>query len=142
MSMAEQADQIALCAGAIDVAGAMAGVTDPAAGGVAVFLGTTRADGQTTHLDYEAYEAMALSQMRSIAVEARAKWPIRKLAVLHRTGRVAVGEVSVLVAVSTPHRAEAFEACRFIIDAIKASAAIWKKELTAGGEGTWVEPRA
>jgi molybdopterin synthase catalytic subunit len=127
------------------VTGAIEFVTDPRAGGIDVFLGTTRdeasPDGRTLiALDYEAYEQMALEQMRKLAARAREKWPIVKLAMLHRVGRVAVGEPSVIIAVSTPHRAQAFESCRFLIDELKRDIAIWKKEVWSDGTGTWVHP--
>jgi molybdopterin synthase catalytic subunit len=120
-------------------------VTDPRAGGIDVFLGTTRAeksdDGrELLALDYEAYEEMATDQLRKLAQRARQKWPIIKLAILHRTGRVKLGEASVIIAVSTPHRADAFEACRFIIDQLKVDVAIWKKEVWSDGTGCWVHP--
>lgn len=118
---------------------------DPSAGGVAVFLGCTRAE---THadgrrlvaLDYEAYQEMALKQMRDLAIAAREKWPIVKLVMLHRVGRVELGEPSVLIAVSTPHRGEAFEACRWLIDTLKKDVAIWKKEVWEDGATSWVDP--
>src|SRR3954469_16704143 len=120
-------------------------VTDAGAGGIATFLGTTRSenspDGKPlVALDYEAYTEMAIKQFHELAREARTRWPILRLALLHRTGRVKIGEASVLIAVSTPHRAASFEACRWLIDSIKASAAIWKKEVWADGSGTWVHP--
>lgn len=120
-------------------------VTDPSAGGIDVFLGTTRAETNPEGrpliaLDYEAYLEMAEQQLRDLAREARAQWPIIKLAILHRIGRVEVGEPSVIIAVSTPHRAESFEACRWIIDALKKTAAIWKKEVWADGTSSWVHP--
>jgi len=120
-------------------------VTDPCAGGIDVFLGTTRseesADGRDLiALDYEAYGEMALKQMRDLASRARERWPVSKLAILHRTGRVAVAEPSVIIAVSTPHRADAFAACKFLIDSLKAEVAIWKKEIWTDGSGTWVHP--
>lgn len=138
-------DCVQLCVEPIDVAEAMRFVTDPAAGGITFFLGTTRAarnaEGQDLlALDYEAYPEMALSQLRSLALRARQKWRLLRLVLLHRTGRVAVGQPSVLIAVSTPHRAEAFEACRWFIDTLKAEAAIWKKEIWSDGSGTWVQP--
>ena len=116
---------------------------DAAAGGIDVFIGTTRAethaDGrELVALDYEAYPEMALSQMRDLARRARARWPVVRLALLHRVGRVAVGQPSVVVAVACPHRAEAFEACRWLIDTLKAEVPIWKKEVWADGSGTWV----
>jgi len=129
----------------IDAAAAVQFVTDADAGGIAVFLGTTRAERNAAGhalvaLDYEAYPEMAQKQMEDLARTARQKWPIRRIAVLHRTGRVAVGEPSVIIAVATPHRADAFEACRWIIDSLKADVAIWKKELWAEGAETWVHP--
>jgi molybdopterin synthase catalytic subunit len=92
-------------------------VRGPSAGGVAVFLGCTRteraADGRDlVALDYEAYESMALKQLHDLAAQARQRWPIEQVVILHRTGRVALGEPSVLIAVSTPHRGDAFDACR------------------------------
>jgi molybdopterin synthase catalytic subunit len=118
-------------------------VTDARAGGLAIFLGTTRAETASTGqllvaLDYEAYPEMAQAQLVTLAQSARQRWPILKLALLHRTGRVAVGEPSVVIAVSTPHRAEAFDACRWLIDTLKADVAIWKKEIWEDGSGTWV----
>lgn len=120
-------------------------VTDASAGGIDVFLGTTRAERSgegrpLVALDYEAYEEMALKQLADLAHRARAQWPIVKLAVLHRVGRVAVGEPSVIIAVSTPHRADAFAACKWLIDALKVDVAIWKKEVWADGLSTWVHP--
>jgi molybdopterin synthase catalytic subunit len=120
-------------------------VLDPGAGGVAVFLGTTRAErspsGQDlVALDYEAYREMALKQMHDLAARAREKWPIEKLVLLHRIGRVALAEPSVLIAVSTPHRAESFDACRWVIDTLKAEVAIWKKEIWSDGQSSWIHP--
>ena len=89
-------------------------------------------------LDYEAYADMAAAQLRDLAGRARARWPVERLALLHRTGRVGLAAPSVLVAVSTPHRGEAFEACRWLIDTLKAEAAIWKKEVWADGSSSWV----
>lgn len=118
---------------------------DPSAGGLAVFLGCTRAE---THadgraliaLDYEAYHDMALKQMHHLAAEAHERWPIVNLAILHRLGRVALGEPSVLIAVSTPHRGDAFDACRWLIDTLKRDVAIWKKEVWNDCGATWVHP--
>jgi molybdopterin synthase catalytic subunit len=137
------ADWIALSADPLDAGAATAFVTDHNAGGIAVFLGTTRAEtspeGRTLlALDYEAYSEMAGAQLIDLGRRARGPWPVLKLVLLHRTGRVALGEASVLIAVSTPHRAEAFEACRWIIDTLKVEVAIWKKEVWDDGSGTWV----
>jgi molybdopterin synthase catalytic subunit len=140
-------DDIRILATALDSAGAIAFVSDEKAGGIAVFLGTTRAekhaDGRRlVALDYEAYEGMAIEQLKKLAAAARARWPIVKLALLHRVGKVALAEPSVVIAVSTPHRADAFEACRFLIDELKKDVAIWKKEVWSDGSGTWVHPAA
>ena len=120
-------------------------VTAPAAGGITVFLGTTRAEsgseGQPlAALDYDAYADMARKQMAELAARARKKWPVERLAIVHRTGRVNVGEPSVVIGVSTGHRAEAFDACRWIIDTLKAEVAIWKKEVWRDGSVSWVHP--
>lgn len=121
----------------LEVAEATAFVTSSAAGGIAIFLGTTRAERDLIALDYQAYEAMAKKQLHDLAARARSKWPVERLVVLHRVGRVAVGQASVLIAVSTPHRAEAFECCRWIIDQLKHEVTIWKQEIWAVGQATW-----
>ena len=140
-----EADLIAVQSEPIDAARLISFVTDPRAGGIAAFHGTTRSetspDGrELVALDYEAYFEMADRQLRELAAQARAKWPIVKLAIVHRTGRVALGEPSVVIAVACPHRGEAFEACRWIIDTLKKDVAIWKKEIWADGSGSWVHP--
>jgi molybdopterin synthase catalytic subunit len=137
-------DWVELTGEHLSVAAATEFVTTSSAGGIAVFLGTTRSEDSTAGtplaaLDYEAYREMAIGQMKKLAVDARGRWPIRKLALLHRTGRVALGEASVIIAVSTPHRGDAFEACRWLIDTLKASVTIWKKEVWADGSTSWVE---
>lgn len=107
------------------------------AGAVDVFIGTVRDNTQgrtVTHLEYEAYEPMALSEMKKIADEALHKWPIQKIAIHHRVGTLYIGDVAVVVAVSTPHRSDAFEACRYIIDTLKQTVPIWKKEIFEDGE--------
>jgi molybdopterin synthase catalytic subunit len=126
-------DWIEIRQDALDAAKAIAFVSDPAAGGIAVFLGTSRNDKDAAGrplvaLDYEVYPQMALQQMRDLAQTARERWPIVRLVLLHRTGRVELAEPSVLIAVACPHRAEAFDACRWLIDTLKAEVAIWKKE--------------
>jgi molybdopterin synthase catalytic subunit len=120
-------------------------VADPAAGGISVFLGTTRVETSAAGnallaLHYEAYGEMVGRQLVDLAARARTKWPILKLVCLHRTGRVDVGQPSVVIAVSTPHRAEAFDACRFLIDTLKAEVSVWKQEIWADGPATWVDP--
>ncbi len=138
-------DLITLTPGPLSTDAAVAFVTDPAAGGVAVFLGTTRAetaaDGRAlVALDYDAYAEMAVEQLQRLVATARQRWPLTRAAVLHRLGRVAVGQPSVVIAVSTPHRADAFDACRFLIDELKRDVPIWKQERWADGTGTWVHP--
>ena len=93
---------------------------------------------KTSHLEYEAYEAMALAKMREIGAEARARFAIDRVAIVHRLGRVEIGETSVWIGVSAPHRAAAFDACRFAIDALKSTVPIWKKEFFVGG-AVWVD---
>jgi molybdopterin synthase catalytic subunit len=141
--METASDLIELRDSPLDVGAAVASVSDGGAGAIAVFLGTTRreknAEGHPLiALDYEAYGEMAGKQMRTLAQEARQRWPIQRMAVLHRIGRAEVGQPSVLIAVSSPHRAEAFEACRFLIDRLKAEATIWKKEIWDDGSSSWV----
>ncbi len=115
----------------IDVAAVIASVQDPAAGGTDIFIGTTRGTGDSrkvVHLEYEAYTPMAITTMEALADEARARWTLSHVSMVHRIGVVPVGEASVVIAVSAPHRAEAFSACRFLIDALKERVPIWKKE--------------
>ena len=141
--MLSSSDWTAVLSNAIPTSDATSRLADPAAGGIAIFLGTTRAESNDEGrpliaLDYEAYPDMALPQLQILADRARQKWPIVKLALLHRVGRVALAEPSVIIAVATPHRQDAFEACRWLIDTLKSEAAIWKKEIWADGSGSWV----
>jgi molybdopterin synthase catalytic subunit len=137
-------DWIAIVAEPLSVDVAVKLVSDARAGGIDLFLGVTREDvnpsGQhLVALDYEAFEEMALAQLRTLANKARERWPIARLAILHRIGRVPVGDASVLIAVACPHRGEAFDACRFLIDGLKAEAAIWKKDVWDDGGESWVK---
>lgn len=112
-------------------------------GAVVTFLGTVRefTDGkQTASLEYEAYPEMAELKLREIESEARNRWPIIDVALVHRVGHHELGEVSVAIAVSCPHRSQAFEACRFLIEQVKAIVPIWKRENWATGESNWVHP--
>lgn len=112
------------------------------AGGINMFLGTTRRwtrGMETVDLEYEAYERMAIEEIRRLAGEADQRWPILKVVVHHRTGLVAVSQSSVLVGVSTPHRADAFDGSRFLIDSLKETVPIWKRERYASGEVEWVQ---
>ena len=129
----------------LNIADANSFVTDPTAGGVVIFAGTTRAettaDGRALlALDYEAYHEMAAKQLNALAAEAAGRWPIARLVLWHRVGRVEVKEPSVIIALSTAHRADAFDACRWLIDELKRSTTIWKREVWSGGEPTWVHP--
>lgn len=124
----------------IDLARLGRAVRDPRAGAVVTFVGTTRnenAGRRVTRLEYEAYEGMARKEMRRLAAAARARWPVRKIAMVHRVGVVPVGEASVAIAVSAGHRGEAFTACHWLIDRLKELVPIWKKEHYRGGE-IWI----
>jgi molybdopterin synthase catalytic subunit len=115
-------------------------VADPGAGAMTTFVGTTRDtnDGRRViRLEYECYPGMAEKEMHKIATEALARWPILKIAMIHRLGRVDIGEASVAIAVSSGHRHAAFAACHFAINQLKETVPIWKKELYEGGE-LWI----
>ncbi len=112
-------------------------------GAVVTFLGTVRemTDGKVTvALDYEAYPGMAEKKMAEIERDTRERWPVGDIALVHRLGHLELGEVSVAVAVSCPHRGQAFEACRYAIDRLKDIVPIWKKENWADGRTEWVHP--
>lgn len=120
-------------------------VRSPRCGAVVLFLGTVRdltGEQVTVFLDYEAYAPMAEKKLAEIETEIRNRWPVGDVAMVHRLGRLDVGEVSVAVAVSCPHRAEAFDACRFAIDTLKELVPIWKKENAPDGTGDWVHQSA
>jgi len=126
----------------IDTEAMLAEVGDAAAGGTTLFLGTTRNENEgrvVERLEYEAYEAMALEEMRRIGDEMARRWRVVAISVVHRVGVVPIGQASVAVAVSAAHREEAFAACRYGIDTLKATVPIWKKEFYQGGEH-WVGP--
>lgn len=117
-------------------------IEDPGAGAILTFLGVTRnrtGGRKVEYLDYEAYPEMAEKRMAAIADEIRTRWPsVKGIAIVHRVGRLEVGEASVGIAISTPHRADAFAACRYAIDRAKEHLPIWKKEVWEGGE-EWIE---
>jgi molybdopterin synthase catalytic subunit len=115
-------------------------VACPESGAIDVFIGTTRNSTNSKNvlkLEFESHEPMALKEIQKIIDQAFLKWTISKVVVSHRLGVVEIGEAAVVIAVSAPHRAEAFEACRFIIDALKQTVPIWKKETFEDGE-VWV----
>ncbi len=112
-------------------------------GAICLFLGTVREftrDKRTLALEYEAYSEMAERKLAELEHQARARWPILGVEIAHRVGRLEGGEVSVAVAVSTPHRAESFEACRWLIDTLKEVVPIWKKEEWSDGSHEWIHP--
>ena len=115
-------------------------VTDPQAGAIATFIGTTRNNNQgrkVIALDYEAYPEMAEKELARIGADAAKHWPICRMAIWHRLGHVEIGEASVIIAVSSAHRDAAFAASRFAIEEIKKTVPIWKKEVYEGGE-VWI----
>lgn len=123
----------------IDIS-ALESVGNTSDGALVVFLGRVRDatdDRAVVGLQYEAYREMAEEQMKHIALEACSRWEIGRVAMIHRTGDLSVSEVSVAVAVSAPHRAAAFDACRFCIDTLKENASIWKKEIFSDGTSSW-----
>ena len=119
----------------------VAAVSHASAGGIVVFEGVVRDNArgkQVRYLEYDVYPEMAEQQIRAIVAEAERRWSVTHVAIAHRFGRLEIGEASVIIAVATPHRAEAFEACRYIIDTLKTTVPIWKKEVATNGE-EWVE---
>lgn len=118
---------------------------DPSCGATAMFEGSARSEwnerGKSLHrLEYEAYSTMAERQLEALAGEAIGRWSLGKVAMIHRLGAVAVGEVSVVVAVAAAHRAECFDACKWLIDTVKRDVPIWKKDVYEDGTEKWVEP--
>lgn len=125
----------------IDPAPILEAVASPDCGALVTFDGVVRdhARGKAvTHLSYETYPGMALREMEKIRAQALERWPIREMAIVHRVGRLEIGESSVFVAVSSAHRGDAFEACRHAIDTLKRTVPIWKKEHYQDGE-VWIE---
>ncbi len=124
----------------LDVQIALDQVRTDSCGAVNLFVGTVRdhtGDRTVVKLDFEAYEKMALTEMKQIAAEAKNRWPIAKLAIHHRTGELRIGEIAVIIAVATPHRKASFEACEYVIDTLKQTVPIWKKEFFEDGSH-WV----
>lgn len=115
-------------------------VMAPDCGGIDVFIGTVRnatKGKKVLRLEFEAYRQMALSEMQKIAGQAKEKWPVQRILLHHRTGALEVGEVPVVIAVAAAHRAAAFDACRYIIDTLKQTVPIWKREVFEDGD-VWV----
>jgi MoaE-MoaD fusion protein len=129
-----------LSAEPLDLGAVVAEVADARAGAIATFIGTTRIEsrGRTvTHLEYEAYEGMAERVMEELAASLRQRFDLCAVAIHHRVGRVGIGEQSVIIAVSAPHRHDALAACREAIDTLKETVPLWKKEVYEGGEA-WI----
>lgn len=132
---------IAITHDALDRDDLIARVEHPGAGAIVTFEGVVRDNARghaVSSLEYEAYVEMAEAQIRAIVDQVRERWGITEVAVAHRLGRLSVGEASVIIVVASPHRAEAFDACRFLIDTLKATVPIWKKETGPDG-AEWVE---
>lgn len=127
--------------GSIDVAALLSETRGDGDGAIALFLGTVRnlnAGRRVLFLEYEAYPGMAEREMERIAAEALSRFGVTQVAIVHRVGRLEIGDVSVAVVVAAPHRAAAMDACRFAIDAVKVSVPIWKREHGDGG-AVWIE---
>ena len=145
MSQGEMSTEISVSISAvpIDIAAATGAAGTTETGGTGVFVGTVRAtpseaaDKQVVRLEYEAHPTLAEETMRALALEAAEKWPLARIIAIHRTGACEVGEPTVLIACSAAHRAEALDACRWLIDEIKATVPIWKKEIYTDGS-SWV----
>lgn len=124
----------------INIAAVERAVQSPACGGIVAFVGRVREQSQgrsVRYLEYEAYPEMALAKMQEIAAEIQARWGTDRVAIVHRLGRLEIGEASVVICVAAPHRQEAFEACRYAIDRLKEEVPIWKKEVSTEG-GEWI----
>src|SRR4029450_11312223 len=134
---------ISLTTKPIDPAAVLAAVASNDAGAVVLFLGTTReftSGRRTASLDYECYPEMAEKKLAELEAEARRRWPLVGCAIVHRLGRLELGEASIAIAVSSPHRQVAFEAGKWLIDTIKEVVPIWKRENWADGTSEWVHP--
>ncbi len=135
--------QVQITREAIDLSRLLSFAATPAAGAIVTFLGTVRETSfgkAVVALSYEAYEAMAIKELHRIAEEIRQRWCVSKVAIAHRVGTLAVGEVAVAIVVSAPHRGDAFEAARFAIERLKEIVPIWKREHFADGTAHWVGP--
>jgi len=131
----------AVTAGPLDAPAVTALVAGPGTGAVATFVGLVREHNAGRHvlwLDYEAFAPLAIKAFEQIAQEAGDTWPEARMAIHHRTGRVAIGEASIVIAAASPHRADAFAACRYAIERVKQIAPIWKREFFEGGD-VWIE---
>jgi molybdopterin synthase catalytic subunit len=133
---------IKVTADPISAGDALTFVADPGAGGTCLFAGTVRdaSDaGEVTGITYEAWDELAVARLNELADQLFGKWPVRRVAIVHRTGELGVGETSVIVATSAPHRDDAFEACRHAVDRLKEDIPVWKKEHLVSGDARWVQ---
>src|SRR5690348_4473616 len=128
---------------AISLDSLLADVASPERGGTCMFLGTVR-NGPEEHgvtaIEYSAYEDMVEAEFGRLAADARGRWPDARIAVRHRLGTIPVGAASIAIVAAAPHRAQAFEACRFVIEEVKRRIPVWKKELRIDGSEVWVDP--
>ena len=127
----------------IDVGDVVARVAGPGMGGIVTFIGAVRDNArgrEIRHLEYESYPEMAEREMEKIAADAAKRWPGTRVAIAHRAGHLAIGDLAVVVVAAAPHRGEAFSACRYAIDTLKETVPIWKKEVATDGE-YWVDDR-
>lgn len=134
---------IQLVHNAIDLQRVLSSVADDNCGAAVLFTGSTRrwtGDIHTERLSYEAYESMALAQLQRIADEAVTRWSISRVSIVHRLGDVGVGEVSVAVAVSSPHRYDSFQAASWLVDTLKKDVPIWKCDYDTADHGQWAHP--
>jgi molybdopterin synthase catalytic subunit len=139
--MANDTDSFRITSRKIRVDSVIKKVFDTESGAVVVFIGTVRKVSRgrvIEYLEYEAYEEMALREFRRIRDEVKAKWNVRRVVIVHRTGKLKLGEVSLVIALSAPHRDEAYQASRYVIEKLKQSVPIWKKEVWEGGE-EWIQ---
>ncbi|HMP02166.1 MAG TPA: molybdenum cofactor biosynthesis protein MoaE [Gemmatales bacterium] len=144
MAVAEPQVLVRLQTDPIDFTSLVELVRTTAAGAVVLFLGTVReftGATRTVALEYEAHPELAVKEMKRIAAAAQERWPILAAGLVHRLGRLELGAVSVAVAVSCPHRIDAFAAGSFLIDELKKSVPIWKRDLATDGTSAWIENR-
>jgi len=121
----------------------IAQVAAPECGGTCLFLGTVRngpEESGVAAIEYTAYDDMAEAELQRIVADAKQRWPRARIALRHRLGHVAVGEPSIAIATAAPHRAQAFEACRYVIEEVKRRLPVWKKEIRLDGSEVWVDP--
>ena len=128
---------------ALSLEALLTAVRSPELGGTCVFLGTVRngpEEGAVTEIEYTAHPEMADAEIERMLGEARARWPAARIALRHRIGRVPAGEASIAIVAAAPHRAEAFAACRYVIEEVKKRLPVWKKECRVDGTAVWVDP--